>query len=1101
MKIYYLLFCVFLYSSLAHSQVIFLDSTATGNNSGINWENAFTDLHDALELAQYGDEIWIAKGTYFTTKTDDRSIFFNVKKGVSLYGGFDGTEILKGERDLENNATFLSGNLGDLDDPNDNSFTILYLENPDTANIIDGLRIESSDASRGEHLQGISDLAKEKSGGGIYIDATNQISHPYPTIKNCFFSNNRANKKGGAIFINGSLGFDVSARIEDCQFPMQNYADYGASIYFIGGSSGNDIIIKDCFFSQNSIGSTGDIGHQGGNIRIDISHGNQEIKIENCIFEENWIYSTGLMAVVQVPVKITMKNCLFENNLPIYNGGIIKIAGEEDGTVFNLENSDFLFNKHFLPLDTSLILLQNIGEANILNCNFQGNQTQSIEALIELRSTDANIVNCAFVNNHGSVIEMESSLDNYTDVVNCLFYNNQAVSTGKSGVLSDPTPLGDSAFIRFQNCILWENSHSATGKLIDFPYGHALFENCLVDVADCSEINETGVDCNSEMVFNQDPLFLDPQNEEFALLFCSPAINSGDNTAISPYALMTDLSGGPRILDSLIDMGPYEWHVLEIFAEVDEVQATSCFGGEDGSVTFQIENGCPLYTYEWQTATTTGTGNTNLAAGDYSFTITDGANNLTVQDVVISEPPALEIDVMATIVDCGGTIGATATSLVEGGTAPYLFDWSNGQTDSILTNLAAGNYDLTITDAHGCTQTKALDVEKSGNLSLSITATPISCHDTQDGTLAVAPQNGVFPYVYDWSSGHIDSILTGLGGGNYSLTVSDNLGCTDELSVELTPPDTLNGQVLGIDVLCKDDNNGVAIASAIGGTSPYSYHWDNLLVGDTLNDLSPGTYVLTITDQNGCEDSKEVIIGEPDLLTFDLELVDVTCYDDSDGMAAVIPDGGTDPYSYSWGDSVITDIPGGTYPILVTDANGCTVLGDAFILEPLQIGIEVDTIHASTPDSEDGMILVNSVFGGTAPFAFLWSTGDSTTSIDNLAPGGYFLTITDSLGCEEVFEFEVSFMSSTIGNFESDWDIQIFPNPSNGKVFLKFERAYVKGLKISILDRVGRIVFEQSFLNQEVPIELDLNLNSGIYFIQVEGEELYFREKLVIVDD
>ena len=147
MKNILIVFLSLLYSFVSYSQIIFVDSSAVdGMNTGESWENAFTDLQEAMEISVYGQEVWVARGTYYPTANQERAIYFQLKNGVKLIGGFEGNEAEIGQRDWEENPTVLNGDIGIPGDSTDNSYTLIYAAFTDTTTTVDGLYFEHGNA-------------------------------------------------------------------------------------------------------------------------------------------------------------------------------------------------------------------------------------------------------------------------------------------------------------------------------------------------------------------------------------------------------------------------------------------------------------------------------------------------------------------------------------------------------------------------------------------------------------------------------------------------------------------------------------------------------------------------------------------------------------------------------------------------------------------------------------------------------------------------------------------------------------------------------------------------------------------------------------------
>jgi hypothetical protein len=273
-------FCLcfaFSFSALLAQTRYYVHQSAAGANNGSSWADALTDLQAALQLAQSGDEVWVAKGIYFPTPTTDRHISFEPASGVKLYGGFAGTETALGQRDWEANESILSGDIGVPVDSMDNSLTVVYLLEPDSNTVIDGFRVRHGHAN---DISSSVPLSRFRSGGGLYI--MGQSGDAYPDIRNCVFERNSSVSFGAAVMINGTNHGSVSPRLVQCRFVKNRTLGSGGAIAQFGGSLvERGIEFQACSFAQNTAN-----GHGGGIYYAD-GPGLANLDIGGCAFEQN----------------------------------------------------------------------------------------------------------------------------------------------------------------------------------------------------------------------------------------------------------------------------------------------------------------------------------------------------------------------------------------------------------------------------------------------------------------------------------------------------------------------------------------------------------------------------------------------------------------------------------------------------------------------------------------------------------------------------------------------------------------------------------------------------------------------------------------------
>ncbi|MBP7496096.1 MAG: hypothetical protein KA792_00325 [Bacteroidales bacterium] len=436
-----------------------------------------------------------------------------------------------------------------------------------------------------------------------------------------------------------------------------------------------------------------------------------------------------------------------------------------------------------------------------------------------------------------------------------------------------------------------------------------------------------------------------------------------------------------------------------------------CFGGNNGSATVTANGGTTPYTYLWSNNATTATIN-NLTAGTYTVTVTDFYNNITTSTAIISQPSsALNAAISTqTNVLCYGESTGAATVIASGGTSPYTYLWSNNATTATITNLASGSYTVTVKDKNNCTSTATVNITQPNSaLTTNISSkTNVLCYGDFTGSATVSASGGTSPYSYLWNStpAQTTATATALSAGTYSVTITDNNGCIKTESVTISQPASALSASINdkTDVKCYGEATGSAKVTASGGTTAYAYLWSNNATTAQINNLTAGTYTVTVTDKNGCTITESVIISQPSnpLQASITGQSNVTWYSGNNGSATVTASGGTAPYSYLWNTTpaqtggTATNLPAGTYTVTVTDKNGCTTTATVTITQPSD---PLTAIITSKTDvlcygGNNGSATVT-VSGGTAPYTYLWSNNATTATINNLTAGTYVVTVTD----------------------------------------------------------------------------------------------------------
>ncbi|WP_416443777.1 Ig-like domain-containing protein [Leeuwenhoekiella sp. A16] len=400
-----------------------------------------------------------------------------------------------------------------------------------------------------------------------------------------------------------------------------------------------------------------------------------------------------------------------------------------------------------------------------------------------------------------------------------------------------------------------------------------------------------------------------------------------------------------------------------------------------------------------------------------AFTL-DGYAQTPVEDdadiATITVKTNLAVTFVVTDVACYGEASGNIDLVVNGGRTPYTYAWTNGATTEDLANIEAGEYFVTVTDAAGCTvegNTKINEPAKA--LSSSFKVNNILCNSSSTGAIDLTVEGGTAPYTYEWNNGETTEDISDLAANGYTVTITDANGCQIIESTTISEPDALSATLNVTDVLCKGGNDGAIDLTIQGGSSPYTYSWNNGEITEDIDALEAGNYEITITDANGCSLIKNVTVAEPaEVLTAGTSKEDVNCFGGSDGSINLSVSGGTAPYAYVWSNGETTeDINGliaGNYSVLVTDAHGCEVNSEVTINEPEVISVSFDISDENGFEANDGEAIFT-ITGGTGNYTYTISPSatfdSSTNTYSNLDTGDYNFTATDDNGCifSEVF--------------------------------------------------------------------------------------------------
>jgi hypothetical protein len=433
-------------------------------------------------------------------------------------------------------------------------------------------------------------------------------------------------------------------------------------------------------------------------------------------------------------------------------------------------------------------------------------------------------------------------------------------------------------------------------------------------------------------------------------------------------------------------------------------QNVKCKNGNNGSVDLTMTGGTTPYNYLWSNGALTQDINT-LTAGTYTVVITD-ANGCVDRDTAIVTEPALLVATRTFLdVKCKNGNSGSIDLSVTGGVTPYTYVWSNSAIIQDVSNLVAGTYMVTVTDANLCTDRDTVVIKEPALLLRNITVNDVLCHGGSDGNITVTGTGGVAPYAYLWSSGESVSSITGKTKGVYSVRITDANACVrrDTLAINEPSAPLSLGKTLA-NIRCHDGSDGSIDLTVAGGTLPYTYSWSNSTSTEDQNNVKEGTYTLLITDRNNCLLRDTTVLTQPLApLSSSRFILDVKCFAGNDGAIDLGVNGGTTPYTYLWSNTSATqDISGlatGTYTVTVTDANSCLLRDTGIVKQPAAaLASTLTDKNINCFGGTDGSVTA-AITGGTKPYLYYWSNGAVTRDISSVKEGKYVLVITDSNKC------------------------------------------------------------------------------------------------------
>lgn len=451
------------------------------------------------------------------------------------------------------------------------------------------------------------------------------------------------------------------------------------------------------------------------------------------------------------------------------------------------------------------------------------------------------------------------------------------------------------------------------------------------------------------------------------------------------------------------------------------VITSSCTGSNTGVAAVVASGGTPPYSYSWNTTPPSSNDTiSGVPSGTYIVTITDFRGCTKTDSVNVnfsSSALNITVDSVSSLACYTDTSGIASVS-VTGGSPGYTYSWNTNPVQSGPTaiGLSPGSYIVTVTDSLGCSSTKTATVTSPPQIIMTGSATNASCN-ASDGVAFVSVTGGLPPYTYAWQGfPNTTDSLPNVPPGFYYATATDSNSCTMTLGVLVGSQVITSSASTITPVGCKGDSNAVAIASASGGTAPYSYLWNTVPPQntDTATGLHAGIFIVTITDATTCFTVDTVHIQDPPVMSVTISSVNASCSGTGVGSATANPVGGVAAYTYLWSPSggtnqTATNLIPGNYDVTVTDTYGCIKTASTTITQDTIIVITVDSTNRPICNGGfDGSIYI-SVTGGTGSYAYVWNSGVAfTQDLINIAAGFYTVVVTDQGGCTETTSVQLS---------------------------------------------------------------------------------------------
>ena len=499
------------------------------------------------------------------------------------------------------------------------------------------------------------------------------------------------------------------------------------------------------------------------------------------------------------------------------------------------------------------------------------------------------------------------------------------------------------------------------------------------------------------------------------------------------YTVTVSDSNGCTITDEI--------NIIQPLAPLSLTNTTgnvNCYNASNGFIDINVQGGTFPYSYNWSNGPISQD-NLNVSSGSYTVTVTD-ANNCQILGSFAITQPSSEIIITSNIqnVNCNnGTDGAINLN-VSGGSAPYNYLWSNTATTEDISSIQSGTYIINVTDFFNCTISDTFIVTQPLNpISLQAVSTNVSCFGDNDGIINVTTSGGTPGYSFNWSNSEVTEDISNLIAGNYTLQITDLLGCTFDTTFTLSEPTTINLNLSQANILCNGANTGFIDLQVNGGTPNYTFLWSNGATTEDISNLLSGNYSVVVSDANGCDKTTTTTITQPSLpITINQIQQNIICFGGNNGSIDVSVSGGTSPYLYSWSNGQITqdisNLTAGIYTITVQDANSCVENLNITISQPsIPLTLSGNISQVDCFGNASGNIDLT-VIGGTSPYSYNWNNGIFTSQdVLNVVAGVYSVVVTDFNNCVSNSSYTITQPATALTAVSSSTPVTCY-NGNNG---------------------------------------------------------------------
>ena len=511
----------------------------------------------------------------------------------------------------------------------------------------------------------------------------------------------------------------------------------------------------------------------------------------------------------------------------------------------------------------------------------------------------------------------------------------------------------------------------------------------------------------------------------------------------------------------------------------ENLNSPACFGMTGTAQLVVNSGGQAPYNIEWEDGRITFTHNSVPTNVPFGYTITDADNCSTARSLTITTPAQIQINFTGNDASCYGLNNASIdASSTEGGVQPYRYMWSIGRMTAEITNINAGEYFLTVTDDENCTASASYTVNQPDQIIIDMEIEDAIC-GLLGGVINTEVTGGAGTFTYEWSNGSNSNNISGLEPDTYTLTVTDANYCQEILSADINKTGDIIANITVVQpVLCGGIPDAILQAGSVNGAMPWTFKWSTGATSEIINNLSTGTYRLTVTDAWGCTGSTEKTLTAANEVLINSSVSHLKCNGSNDGKINISITSGEPPFNIQWSngesDLSLNSLFPGNYSVTITDNRDCYLTETFEIIEPEPIDFSFVKKDVNCYGDLNGSIIMNAT-GGSEPYTYTLSTHKgqivaNTAIVNSLSIGNYIMKVVDNNECSKTDEVSIyqptklsAKASVTNPSCEGNNDGLILVTPFGGSSPYKYK-----------------------YDNYDLDTNVYINLKEGKYHIEIE---------------